>query len=124
MGDAETYDAGGVADGAPHVAGQIDAAVAAGAATSRRDERGIDDVAGERRSLRDYLGEQLRLSFADPVDRMIGAHLIALLCPAGRLTADPAAIADAMAVAAVSASERVRRADDALRPGRAVRARV
>jgi RNA polymerase sigma-54 factor len=29
---------------------------------------------------------------------LIGAHLIALLCPAGRLTADPAAIADAMAV--------------------------
>jgi RNA polymerase sigma-54 factor len=29
---------------------------------------------------------------------MIGAHLIALLCPAGRLTADPAAIAGAMAI--------------------------
>ena len=29
---------------------------------------------------------------------MIGAHLIALLCPAGRLTAEPAAIADAMAI--------------------------
>jgi RNA polymerase sigma-54 factor len=38
----------------------------------------------------------LRLNFKDPVDRMIGAHLIALLCPAGRLTADPAAIATAM----------------------------
>ena len=50
------------------------------------DERGIDDIADERRPLRDYLGEQLRLSFADPVDRIIGAHLIALLCPAGRLT--------------------------------------
>ena len=46
--------------------------------------------------LREHLGEQLRLSFQDPVDRMIGAHLIALLCPAGRLTADPAAIATAM----------------------------
>ncbi len=42
------------------------------------------------------LGEQLRLSFSDPIDRMIGAHLIALLCPAGRLTAEPAAIAAAM----------------------------
>ena len=29
---------------------------------------------------------------------MIGAHLIALLCPAGRLTAEPAAIAEAMAL--------------------------
>ena len=52
----------------------------------------------QRRPLRDHLGEQLRLSFDDPVDRMIGAHLIALLCPAGRLTAEPAAIADAMAI--------------------------
>ena len=51
------------------------------------------------RPLREHLGEQLRLSFQDPVDRMIGAHLIALLCPAGRLTAEPAAIADAMATA-------------------------
>jgi RNA polymerase sigma-54 factor len=62
------------------------------------DDRGIEEVADERRPLREYLGEQLRLSFADHVDRMIGAHLIALLCPAGRLTADPAAIADAMAI--------------------------
>ena len=69
-----------------------------GASNFDTDERGIEDVADERHSLRDYLGEQLRLSFADPVDRMIGAHLIALLCPAGRLTADPAAIADAMAI--------------------------
>jgi RNA polymerase sigma-54 factor len=40
----------------------------------------------------------LRLSFEDPVDRMIGAHLIALLCPAGRLTAEPTAIAAAMVI--------------------------
>ena len=60
------------------------------------DDRGIEDIAEPRRSLRDHLGEQLRLGIAQPVDRMIGAHLIALLCPAGRLTADPAAIAQAM----------------------------
>ena len=91
----ETYDAGGVADGGPPssaITGH------GGASNFDIDERGIDDIADERHPLRDYLGEQLRLSFADPVDRMIGAHLIALLCPAGRLTADPAAIADAMAI--------------------------
>ncbi len=91
----ETYDAGGVADGGPPssaITGH------GGASNFEIDERGIDDIADERHPLRDYLGEQLRLSFADPVDRMIGAHLIALLCPAGRLTADPAAIADAMAI--------------------------
>jgi RNA polymerase sigma-54 factor len=90
---AETYDAGGPSDGAPLV---ID---------RRRihdfadDERGIDDLAEPLRPLHERLGEQLRLSFTDPADRLIGAHLIALLCPAGRLTADPQAVADAMGVA-------------------------
>jgi RNA polymerase sigma-54 factor len=91
----ETYDPGGVADGAPFsqaISGS------GGAYDFEGDDRGIDDVADARRPLREHLGEQLRLSFADPVDRMIGAHLIALLCPAGRLTAEPAAIADAMAI--------------------------
>jgi RNA polymerase sigma-54 factor len=88
-----SYDAGGVSDGAPLV-GRMDGA--GGSHSFESDDRGIDDLAGEDRSLREYLGEQLRLSFHDPVDRMIGAHLIALICPAGRLTADPAAIANAM----------------------------
>jgi RNA polymerase sigma-54 factor len=92
---AETYDAGGVADGAGML-GRIDGR--GGDPGFEADDRGIEDLEGARRPLRDYLGEQLRLSFADPVDRMIGAHLIALLCPAGRLTAEPAAIAAAMAV--------------------------
>jgi RNA polymerase sigma-54 factor len=89
----ETYDPGGVADGAPSsfaINGR------GGSSNFEDDDRGIDDVADERRPLREYLGEQLRLSFDDPVDRIIGAHLIALLCPAGRLTAEPAAIAAAM----------------------------
>jgi RNA polymerase sigma-54 factor len=91
MGD--TYDPGGVADGAP-----VSSAISGrgGSNNFEADDRGIEDVADERRPLREYLGEQLRLSFDDPVDRMIGAHLIALLCPAGRLTADPMAIAAAM----------------------------
>ncbi len=60
------------------------------------DARSIEAIAEGPRSLREHLGEQLRLSFPDPVDRLIGAHLIALLCPAGRLTAQPAAIAQAL----------------------------
>ena len=60
------------------------------------DDRGIDDLAEDPRGLRDHLGEQLRLGFADPVERMIGAHLIALLDPAGRLSAEPADIARAL----------------------------
>ncbi len=96
---AEEYDAGGVADGGPGGgAGAGSYEGRGGNQSFTGDERGIDDMAGGRPSLRDHLGEQLRLSFADPVERMIGAHLIALLCPAGRLTADPAAIARAMAL--------------------------
>jgi RNA polymerase sigma-54 factor len=88
---AEIYDTGGPSDGAP---------------LSRRsaqdfadDEPDIDDLAEPRQPLHERLGEQLRLSFDDPIDRLIGAHLIALLCPAGRLTADPQAVAQALGVA-------------------------
>jgi RNA polymerase sigma-54 factor len=91
----ESYDAGGIADGAPISYGT---STRGGAHDFAGDDRGIDDVASERPPLREHLGEQLRLSFADPVDRMIGAHMIALLCPAGRLIAEPAAIATAMGI--------------------------
>ncbi len=90
---AEMYDPGGAGDGAP-LAGRMDGG--GGSHSFEGDDRGIDDFAGDERSLRDHLGEQLRLNFSDPVDRMIGAHLIALLSPAGRLTANPVAIATAM----------------------------
>lgn len=60
------------------------------------DERGIDDLAEAPRSLREHLGEQLRLSFGDPVDRVIGAQLIALLDPAGRLPVAPETLAEAL----------------------------
>ena len=92
---AEEYDPGGPGDGAQAM-GSYDGR--GGNASFLDDDRTIEDMAGDRPPLRDHLGEQLRLSFADPVDRMIGAHLIALLCPAGRLTADPADIAKAMAL--------------------------
>ena len=92
---SENYDAGGISDGAPNL-GTMDGR--GGSVSFTSDDRGIDDLAGGRMTLRDHLGEQLRLSFGDPVDRMIGAHLIALLCPAGRLTAEPADIAAAMAL--------------------------
>lgn len=91
----ETYDAGGPADGTPT---SFAAGGRGGGTDFGDDDRDIGDLAPSRPTLREYLGEQLRLSFADPVDRMIGAHLIALLCPAGRLTARPADIAAAMAI--------------------------
>lgn len=89
---SNSYDPGGVADGGPSL-GRIDGR--GGDHNFADDDRGIEDVADARRPLREHLGEQLRLTFADPVERMIGAYLIALLSPAGRLTAEPAAIATA-----------------------------
>jgi RNA polymerase sigma-54 factor len=90
---SNAYDAGGSADGGPSLP-RVDGR--GGSLSFDDHDRGVEDLANERPPLRDHLGEQLRLSFADPVDRMIGAHLIALLCPAGRLTAEPSAIAAAM----------------------------
>ena len=80
---AESYDPGGVADGGP---GRGERRRRAGFQHRRARHRGRWPP--RRPSLREHLGEQLRLTFADPADRLIGAHLIALLCPAGRLTAD------------------------------------
>jgi RNA polymerase sigma-54 factor len=92
--EAASYDPGGIADGAPvsFVAGRSNSA------DFSDDARDVGDLAETRRSLREHLGEQLRLTFSDLADRMIGAHLIALLDATGRLTARPADIADAMAV--------------------------
>jgi RNA polymerase sigma-54 factor len=94
--DAEHFDRGGPSDGMDGMSGAGRERGSGGSHDFSSDDRGIEDMAETRRSLRDHLGEQLRLSFRDPVDRIIGAHLIALLCPAGRLTADPAHIAAAM----------------------------
>ncbi|HUZ64482.1 MAG TPA: RNA polymerase factor sigma-54 [Acetobacteraceae bacterium] len=88
---SNAYDAGGVADGAAYT--RIGPA---GRSDFGADDRGIDDLVESPRSLRDHLGQQLRLGFSDPADRLIGAHLIALLDPAGRLAAEPAAIAAAL----------------------------
>jgi RNA polymerase sigma-54 factor len=69
---------------------------AAGAADFDGDERSWEELLSTRPSLRDHLDEQLRLSFANRQDRLIGAYLIALLDPAGRLSAEPADLARAL----------------------------
>ncbi len=70
-----------------------------GAAPGRDgDERGIDDLAETPRNLREHLGEQMRLSFTDARDRIIGAQLIALLDPAGRVLVSSGDLARAMGV--------------------------
>ncbi|MDA8049341.1 MAG: RNA polymerase factor sigma-54 [Rhodospirillales bacterium] len=97
---AETYDAGSVADGVGQWAPGRDG-------TFDPDERGIENVAEGPQNLREHLSEQLRFAFARPADRLIGAHLIALLDPAGRLSVDPASLATALG-ASFAEVERVR----------------
>ena len=96
---AESYDPGGAGDGAASPGG--------GSQSFDDDDRSIDDFAEKAATLREHLGEQLRLSFNDPQQRLIGAYLIALLEPTGRLSATPAALAQALGTS-VDAVEAVR----------------
>jgi RNA polymerase sigma-54 factor len=93
------YDAGGSADGgyAPGAGGG--AGGRGGRSDFAEDGRDVEDLAVERRSLREHLAEQLRLSIADPTDRLIGACLIAGLDPAGRLALDLDALARSLGCA-------------------------
>lgn len=86
---AEPFDPGGASDG-------VGIARSAGAHDFAADDRGIDDYAESPPTLRDHLAEQLRLSFDDPADRLIGATLIALLEPSGRLAVLAEALAQAV----------------------------
>jgi RNA polymerase sigma-54 factor len=90
---SNAYDAGGVADGASLNGAVYPGAGRGGSHAFDAEGRGIDDLAENPGTLRDHLAQQLRLGFPDPADRLIGAHLIALLDGAGRITAAPADIA-------------------------------
>ncbi len=83
---AEPFDLGGPADGNR-----------GGAADFADDDGGIEEFAATR-TRREHLEEQLRLAFAARTERLIGAHLIALLDPSGRLSVAPADIAAALGV--------------------------
>ncbi len=85
---AEPYDPGGASDG-------VRSGASSGAGFDGED-RGIDDLAESHATLRDHLSEQVRLTFHEAVDRTIGAAMIALMEPTGRLVVEPAAIARAL----------------------------
>jgi RNA polymerase sigma-54 factor len=87
---AEPYDAGGAGDGMPMGRG--------GSSDFADDDRSVEDYAQGTQTLREYLSEQLRLSCPGRIERMIGAHLIALLEPSGRLAVAPETIAQALGI--------------------------
>ena len=104
-GDPDTggYEAFGEADGVRLPSGSGAGPAAGG------DDWDFTDRLTSSPSLRDHLAEQMRLGFDTAEARLIGAYLIALLEPAGRLSAAPEAIAHALGVA-FDTVEAVRRA--------------
>jgi RNA polymerase sigma-54 factor len=59
------------------------------------DDRSLEETtAGPAATLRDHLVEQLGVDIADPVDRLIGAHLIDMVEDSGYLAGDLADVAD------------------------------
>lgn len=56
-------------------------------------EIGLENAIAGRPTLRDHLASQLAIDIGDPVDRIIGTHLIDLLDDAGYLTPDLAPLA-------------------------------
>jgi RNA polymerase sigma-54 factor len=91
-GEYDGYEAFGQADGMP-------APFSGSGGTGgsfEGDDRDLEDTLQTRPSLREHLSEQLRLSIDDREERLIGATLIAMLDPAGRLSAAPLDIAAAL----------------------------
>jgi RNA polymerase sigma-54 factor len=90
------FDPGNLYDGAayePAYAGR-------GGSFDMDGEGGFEERAESRPSLREHLGEQLRLAFDAPEDRLVGAYFIAILDPAGRASAGDAEIAAALGLPA------------------------
>jgi RNA polymerase sigma-54 factor len=108
---SNSFDAGGPGDGAAYDGGGEGSYAGAvrGTGGTDLDDRGMDALAAAPHSLRTHLEEQLRLNFADAGDRIIGAQLMALLDPAGRVPVGTEEIAAALGIDAARV-ERVRTA--------------
>ena len=52
------------------------------------DDFNLEAIAASDMSLADHLGEQLQLAVTDPIERLIGQHLIDMIDEAGYLRAD------------------------------------
>ncbi len=83
-------------DGAPYEGGPGADRVGAGSGGGFDDLDATAQLVAPARTLRDHLGEQLRLGLHEPAERLIGAHLIALLDGAGRVLVDDATLARAL----------------------------
>jgi RNA polymerase sigma-54 factor len=90
-------DWGNVYDGDGSGGGGLGAGGGGGGRSDFEDDlSGIEDLADARRTLREHLGEQLRLTFHDAQQRLIAAQMLAMVDAAGRLPVTDAQIATAM----------------------------
>ena len=60
------------------------------------DDRGLEQRISEPITLRRHLLEQLQMDIRDPIDRMIGVHLIEMLDESGYLSGELVQVADAL----------------------------
>ncbi|NQU61838.1 MAG: RNA polymerase factor sigma-54 [Rhodospirillales bacterium] len=91
-----TYSDDGPADGGeePFQATQFQDTGMGGASGFDAFDPDLEETLSERVSLRDHLNSQLSMDLDDPVDRLIGVHLIDMLDEAGYISGDLQAVAD------------------------------
>ncbi|MGG5822885.1 RNA polymerase factor sigma-54 [Falsiroseomonas sp. HW251] len=78
-------------------AGGLGAGMGSGGRADFSDDlSGIEEMADARVSLREHLGEQIRLTFHDARERLVAAQMLAMVDAAGRLPVGDDAIAAAM----------------------------
>jgi RNA polymerase sigma-54 factor len=87
--DAENFVADGLKDSSWGLLGR-------GQGGGDDESPNLEAYVAEQRTLRDHLAEQLMLGIADPVQRLIGAHLIDMTDEAGYVRGDLAALADVL----------------------------
>lgn len=88
------------ADGVVEVSGESQTAFADAGSSSRGGsfdgEQSFESALSKELTLRDHLTEQLNVDIEDPVDRMIGVHLIDMLDESGWLAGELSGITDAL----------------------------
>ncbi|MBT7942083.1 MAG: RNA polymerase factor sigma-54, partial [Alphaproteobacteria bacterium] len=89
-----TYSEEGPADGGPGQQQTSSFADAGSGGSFDPMSPNLEETVSERPSLRDHLSAQLSMDIVDPVDRLIGLHLIDMLDEAGYISGDLDAVAD------------------------------
>ncbi|MDX2074413.1 MAG: RNA polymerase factor sigma-54 [Alphaproteobacteria bacterium] len=99
FGDDQSFDAGSFDDTeTDYIRGDSSLATRSSVASGDEDGLGIDDNASPEISLREHLLNQLQIDITDPMERMIGAHLIDLVDDAGYITQNLGQLASALDV--------------------------